>query len=381
MGSCNYVFAGLVATSAILFWNFNIDFSAHKYSFPSPPEFTGPLTPNKDLQNANLILKGKILGPESILVEGDTLYTGTWDGKVLQIVNGQIKKTIYLNHPLSTCATYDTEPVCGRPLGIRRFNKDLLVVADTYHGIYTVNVAKSESKLIFSSKTVVGGYASKFLNDLDVVDEDTIIVTDSSTKYGRRQFFHVVLANAPDGRVIEVKVSTGKAKILLYGLRFPNGVQLHPNKDSVIISECTMARILRLYIKGEKVGEVEVFANNLPGLPDNIRLSKQGTFYVGLANPRKPGQLNFVDLIGPYPWIRSIIMSVIPERTLVTLFGKIHAHYGLVVELNHKGDIIKSYHDPEGKVIADVSQVSDDDKYLYLGSFRAPFIAQVPKRK
>lgn len=111
------------------------------FRFPSPPEFTGVLKPNTDLQKATLLLKGKILGPESILVEGNTLYTGTWDAKILQIVDGQIKKTIYLNNPLSECATFDSEPICGRPLGIRRLNKDLLVVADTYYGVYTVNVA------------------------------------------------------------------------------------------------------------------------------------------------------------------------------------------------------------------------------------------------
>lgn len=44
------------------------------------------------------------------------------------------------NH-LNVClATYDTEPQCGRPLGIRRLNKDQLVVVDTYHGVFTVNV-------------------------------------------------------------------------------------------------------------------------------------------------------------------------------------------------------------------------------------------------
>lgn len=373
--------AVVAATLGVFFWQINQEFNAYKYEFPSPPEFTGVLKPNNDLQKATLLLKGKILGPESILVEGNTLYTGTWDAKILQIVDGQIKKTIYLNDPLSECATFDTEPVCGRPLGIRRLNKELLVVADTYYGVYTVNVATGDSKLIFSAKTKVAGFAPKFLNDIEVIDENTVLVTDSSTKYGRRQFFHVILENAPDGRVIEINIKTGKPRVILGGVRFANGIQLHPDKQSVIVSELGMSRLLRLYIKGPKEGEAEIFADNLPGLPDNVRLSQQNTFYVGLANPRKPGQFNLLDTLGPLPWLRKIVMSSIPEKFLARVFGLAHAHYGLVVELDTSGNIINSYHDPTGKVIADVSQVSDNKEYLYLGSFRANFIAQVPKRK
>lgn len=40
------------------------------------------------------------------------------------------------------------EPVCGRPLGIRRLNKDLLVFADAYRGLFTVDVEKGFPLLI-----------------------------------------------------------------------------------------------------------------------------------------------------------------------------------------------------------------------------------------
>lgn len=39
---------------------------------------------------------------------------------------------------------YDTEPLCGRPLGIRRLNSNLLIVADAYLGIFVVDFNKSE---------------------------------------------------------------------------------------------------------------------------------------------------------------------------------------------------------------------------------------------
>lgn len=40
---------------------------------------------------------------------------------------------------------------------------------------------------------------------------------------------------------------------------------------------------MRLWLKGEKEGAVEVFLDTLPGFPDNVHLSKpDGNFYIGL---------------------------------------------------------------------------------------------------
>ena len=78
-------------------------------------------------------------GPESILVEddGQTLYTGTLDGKLVKIVNGSVAKQIaLLNVENITCGTIANEKICGRPLGLRRLNAQFLLVADAYHGLF-----------------------------------------------------------------------------------------------------------------------------------------------------------------------------------------------------------------------------------------------------
>jgi hypothetical protein len=40
--------------------------------------------------------------------------------------------------------TYDTEPICGRPLGIRRLNASHLVVADAYLGIFVLEFSNGD---------------------------------------------------------------------------------------------------------------------------------------------------------------------------------------------------------------------------------------------
>ena len=72
--------------------------SAQLFSLPPAPKFDGPLAVNHILDNSEFLLKDQILGPESLLIEGDTIYTGTEDGTIVKIVNGKIVKTIVLSN-------------------------------------------------------------------------------------------------------------------------------------------------------------------------------------------------------------------------------------------------------------------------------------------
>ena len=58
---------------------------------------------------------------------------------------------------------------------------------------------------------------------------------------------------------------------------------------------------------------------------------------------------------------------------------KLLPKYSLLIKLDHRGDIIKSYHDPSGTTITEVSQAHEDvkERVLYLGSYQAKFIAKL----
>lgn len=51
-----------------------------------------------------------------------------------------------------------------------------------------------------SSKTLVNGKQSKFINDVIVAKDGTILYTDSSTKWSRKEFLYVVLEGEATGR-------------------------------------------------------------------------------------------------------------------------------------------------------------------------------------
>ena len=64
--------------------------------------------------------------------------------------------------------------------------------------------------------------------------------------------------------------------------------------------------LFRYYIKGEHEGKSEVFVQNLPGVPDNIRLSSQGGYWVGISMTRT----EITHLIEQYPRARNFLAKV-----------------------------------------------------------------------
>uniref|UniRef100_A0A914QTW6 Uncharacterized protein n=1 Tax=Panagrolaimus davidi TaxID=227884 RepID=A0A914QTW6_9BILA len=162
----------------------------------TPPAHTGPLTQNDVLENAEILFKDEMNGPESIVIEGgmqiceglkkskkifaDTIYVSAIN-ELVKIVNGKIVKKIFI----STTKDCLKNPVshCGRPLGIRRLNKDVFIFADGVKGLLTVNFETEEVKtLIHAGKKYDGRWIS-FADDVDVIDEDNVVFTDATWLY------------------------------------------------------------------------------------------------------------------------------------------------------------------------------------------------------
>ncbi|XP_009083138.1 PREDICTED: adipocyte plasma membrane-associated protein-like, partial [Acanthisitta chloris] len=106
-------------------------------SLKEPPLLAGVLEPNTKLRKAERLWENQLVGPESIVNIGDVLFTGTADGKIIKIEDGEIQTIARIGH--GPCGTREDEPTCGRPLGIRVGPNNTLFVADAYYGLYEVD--------------------------------------------------------------------------------------------------------------------------------------------------------------------------------------------------------------------------------------------------
>nr|AAS91161.1 receptor tyrosine kinase c-kit [Ambystoma mexicanum] len=129
-----------------------------------PPLMTGVLEPNLKLRQAVRLYEDQLVGPESIANIGDVLFTGTADGQILKIEDGNIHTVARLGK--LPCGTREYEPTCGRPLGIRVGPNGTLFVSDAYMGIFEVNPVTGEAVMLIDSQKPIQGKKMSFVNDL-----------------------------------------------------------------------------------------------------------------------------------------------------------------------------------------------------------------------
>ena len=68
-------------------------------------------------------------------------------------------------------------------------------------------------------------------------------------------------------------------------LSFANGIALAPNEEYFIVAETGDSKLWKYWLKGDKRGQKEIFVET-PGYPDNVKLSPDGNFIVGIVLPQ-----------------------------------------------------------------------------------------------
>lgn len=342
------------------------------FSLRDPPAMVGCWEQNLILRQAQRLFENHVLGPESIANIGDVLYSGTADGRIVKMVGHRVHTVTRLG--TQPCGSPAEETTCGRPLGIRVGPNGTLFVADAYLGIYTVNPTTGEAVRLVAGGQVVSGRRISFINDLDVTqDGRKVYFTSSSSRWHRRDFLHLIMEATDDGRVFELDTDTGEVAVVMDRLRFPNGIQLLPDEESVLVAETTMARIRRIHVAGLNKGGMETFVENLPGFPDNIRRSSGGGLWVAMSAVRPSPGFSMLDFLSQRPWIKKLIFKIFSPDVVLRFVPR----YSLVAELQDGGVCVRSFHDPNGEVSAYVSEAHEHAGSLYIGSFRSPYITKL----
>ena len=374
---CTYLFIfilPLLLLPIYPYMKFDKQFHATYVKLPESPKFEGNLKENFLLQKAEHFAKGKLIGPETILFVNDTMYTGLSNGQIVRVdENGNPHKIVQIGEENCDEQSIHARKECGRPLGLR-YKSNFIYTADGYYGIYKVDLTTNKKYAVLAANDKRFDVPLKLIDDLDIDDEGIIYFTVSTTKRDLHEAVALHFESIPDGRVFSFNEKTNELTLLIDKMVFPNGIQLTPDQDALIIAEHGMARLVKYYLKGPKIGQNEVLAN-LPGFPDNLRISDHNTLFVALVlvrNP-KPYRKSALDLFGEYPFIRNIIGSIFDFEKIALISPK----YALAVEYDFDGNILRSWHDPDGKVIEIVTCVTQNGNKLYLGSFYHDYIGVI----
>ena len=312
------------------------------YAPPIAPKMEGALRENSALSSVKLLAEGKLNGPEDIAVGNNgNVFTGLEDGRIVKI------------SPDGEVVTF--AETGGRPLGLQWGPSGDLIVADGVRGLLTVNLEGKVTVLVPRAETV----PLEMADDLDVSSSGLIYFSDATGSEVGMDYYQDLMIHRPLGRLLRFNYYTDDLEVLLTGLYFANGVALSPDEDFVLVSEMSEYRITRLWLKGPRVGDRDVFADNLPGFPDGISGDGDGNYWVAMVSPR----MWFVDnIVLPNLWLRKLLMHF---PTWTRLSG---ASYGFIIQLNSEGEIVESLHDPSGKSLSGITNVIERDGKLYIGT-------------
>uniref|UniRef100_J3MLS3 Strictosidine synthase conserved region domain-containing protein n=2 Tax=Oryza brachyantha TaxID=4533 RepID=J3MLS3_ORYBR len=173
-----------------------------------------------------------------------------------------------------------TESTCGRPLGLRFHNTcGNLYIADAYKGLMRVGPRGGEATVLAKE---ADGVPVRFTNGVDV-DQVTseVYFTDSSTRFPRSQHERVTATGDSTGRLMRYDPTTGYLDVLESGMTYPNGLALSADRTHLVVALTGPCKLVRHWIKGDKAGTSEPFAE-LPGYPDNVRPDGKGGHWVAL---------------------------------------------------------------------------------------------------
>lgn len=318
---------------------------------PAPSLETGFYAVNDKLRGVERLLAGAVSGPEAVAVN-DTgqMISGLADGRI-----------ITADGDGSGCRVL--AQTGGRPLGLAPLGDGRLVVADAMRGLLEVSADGAIKVLATEAEGIRIGFA----DDLDVDQAGRVYFSDASWKFGYGKHLDDLLEHGAHGRLLRYDPADGAAFVLLANLHFANGVALGPDDGFVLVSQSTEYRITRFWLKGERAGQSENFADNLPGIPDNISFNGTDRFWVALFAPRSAA----LDALLPHPFLRKIVARL-PAALQVQ-----PKHRAFLLGLDLDGKVVEQYQFADGAAFAPITHVEESGGYLYLGSLSQSAVGRI----
>jgi sugar lactone lactonase YvrE len=256
----------------------------------------------------------------------------------------------------------------GRANGMKFDSRGNLIVADSYMGLLSID----RSGVVTTLAKSADDQAFVFNDGVDIAADGTIWFTDATARFPDGKFHLEILEGATTGRLLTYDPVTGQTQTRLENLRFPNGIALGPDDAYVLINETLGYRTLRYWLEGPKAETTEIFADNYPGLPDDIRSNGRGLFWIAFASER----FSIADRLQPYPAIKNLIAKAIggifPDTDTRWLGSG-----AFVIAIGLDGNVVHNLQDAERGYVSSTG-ILEYEEHLYLGSVAMNAIGKLP---
>ena len=321
---------------------------------PAAPALAGPYEQNTRLSPVQRLSLGDGHAPEDVALDAEgRIYAGFEDGRIMVLQSDGTQPRVFAN-------------TGGRPLGLIFDQAGNLIVADAIKGLLSVS-KRGEVKVL---ATEAEGAKFNCLNDLDVGADGTIYFTEASHKFPMSKHVQDLMEHQPNGRLLALDPQTQKPTTLLRGLYFANGVAVSPDQSFVLVAETGKYRVRRVWLKEPKMGQTDIFIENLPGFPDGISANGRDKFWLALVTPRQA----IFDKMLPYPSVRKVVLR------LPKFLQPAPQRYSFVLGLDQNARIVDNLQNNAPDCYAQIANVVERNGTLYFGSIGEDTIGRFPLR-
>ncbi|MEM6316249.1 MAG: SMP-30/gluconolactonase/LRE family protein [Bacteroidota bacterium] len=330
-------FIALIA-AYFVFWPSPIDPVA--WEAPKAPELVGTYAKNEKLSTLEIIHQGQCDKCEDVAIDSTgKVYGGQLNGDIIEF-DGTNRRVV--------------ANTGGRPLGLDFDAVGQLIVADAGAGLLSVDPKSGTITVLTDSYE---GKKMIFVDDVEVADDGRMYFSDASDKFGFFDNALDILEGRGNGYLYSYNPTTKATTRLMDDLRFSNGIAVAHDQSYVLVNETGKYRTHRYWLKGPKVGQSDIFIDNLPGFPDGISQGDNGLFWLALVSPRNQA----LDDIVHSPFMKNVVAK------LPAFLQPAPIHYGFVLGLDGNGKVVYNLQDPSGKY-SEITSVQQFGKELFLGT-------------
>lgn len=307
---------------------------------------------NNRLRDVTLIGLGRIEAPEDVILDRrDNLYAGSRHGDVMKFFAPDYQRMEVFAH------------IGGQPLGMAFDREDRLHVCIGGMGLYRITTAGVVERVTDetnrSLRSINDDSRLRLADDLDIADDGRIFFSEATTRYEMDEWPVDGLEARGNGRIVCFDPRDGTTRTVLRDLKFPNGIAIASDGQSILFAETWGCCIKRYWFDGPRVGQVMTVLDNLPGYPDNINLASDGNYWLALVGMRCPAY----DLAMRMPGFRKRMAKRVPVDEW--LFPNINT--GCVLKFSEAGEVLETLWDLGGVNHPMITSMREHRGHLYLG--------------
>ncbi|MBK7860091.1 MAG: SMP-30/gluconolactonase/LRE family protein [Archangiaceae bacterium] len=295
-----------------------------------PPKVPVPLN---DALKTGVLLHPELQGAEAIAFDGEgRLLTGLSDGRLVRIGAGDRVETVLQSQ--------------GRALGLKYGPDGRLWICDSFLGLRALEADGG----VENFET-----GAQFADDLDFGADGSVYFSEASRRNDVEHSVEDLIEHQTTGRLL--RFHQGKTSVVAEGFAFANGVAFGPSPDWLVMTETASYRLWKIHVPD---GRREVFADSLPGFPDNVTWSpKRQVFWVALGSPRN----DLVEALAGLPFVRKMIFRL-PKAVQPKPI-----RHATVLALDVEGHIVQNLQYKDPQAFSPVASAVEHDGALYLGSY------------